>query len=1260
MHRSILVSCSVFFFGCAGDKTIEVRNSAPEAWITSHADQAEILAGDVTLFIGSASDSNHQENDLLTNWYADNRELCMGVVPEVDGTTVCEVALEEGDEVLRLQVVDPLGDTDIDEIAINVIPFNSPEIEWESPVGTVQYYSDTPIAFRARVEDEQDSADDLVIDWTSSVDGVLDVAAPSESGDIDDFLFLSAGTHILELTVSNSGGKSSQHAESITVRPPNQPPTCGISIPSDGDSILVGAQVTFQGQIQDPDEDASQLSTSWTSDQDGLLGSGVFNNGVLTLTTNTLSAGIHNIVLSVEDELGLTCTDLIQLSVGTPPNVSISQPTSAQVFTLGEDVELHGQVTDAEDGPLQLVVEWSSDVEGLLIEETPSSSGFTQHQIDTLSAGAHTITLTATDPAGFVGSADVDIYMNTPPPAPQILLEPATPSSIEDLTVSVTGGVDVDGDPLTYSYEWYKDGVSSGFTSSTLSSLHTGVGEIWMVEVFASDGYTQGAITSASVEIINTFPEISVPVISPSTAYNDDVLTCSAIATDIDQSVSVSYAWDVDGQVFSGATLDLASISVDPMDQVVCIAQVIDDQQAVDTESSSVILLNRAPVVSSHAILPNTAYAGALLDCNASFVDPDGESLSVTYEWTVGNTVLGTSPTLTLGSSDAQSGDVITCSATAADGFGESVVSEAFVTVASVPSFDVEATITPALVYTGSALICSATASDAEDGNVPVSYEWSVGSVSIASGANYTVDATQVSVGDTLTCTATATDLDQNTSTSVAQVAVQNSDPQINSVSISPIPLYNDDVVTCTASVFDIDESLSPSYSWSIGSQSLGSASTLSLDSSIAAPLDVLTCTVEVTDAQGVSVLEAESISIDNRPPDAPVVEVTPSMPTIGQDDLLCSITTSSTDLDGDVVTYSYEWYLDGVSMGVYTSDTIPAGDLQESQEWRCVVTPNDGIEDGDVGSSTVNTPAACANTDCDLTVYFPDGTGIDFVDISAGTFDMGSPTGENGRESSKEVQHTVTLTHDFYIMTTEMNQAMFEYLMGYNPSFINCGLDCAIEKISWDEAAYFSNLLTDYANGYFGMTMEECYSCTGSGTTADCAQAITPIYDCTGFRLPTEAEWEYASRAGSTAAFSNGGNIPSSMPGYLIANCDASFILDNGEDASAFSWHCGNANSQNGYELPSPIATKDPNDWGIYDMHGNVREWCHDWYADNYGGNGTVVDPEGPSISTISKRVIKGGSWDQDMRKLRSASRYRAGPAESLQTFGFRIVKSK
>ena len=121
MRNWIVSGWSVMFFGCGGGKTVEVRNSDPEAWITSHSEQSEILVGDVTLFIGASSDNNHQESDLITNWYVDNRELCMSVTPTLDGTTSCEVALEEGDEVLRLQVVDPFGATDFDEISLNLI-----------------------------------------------------------------------------------------------------------------------------------------------------------------------------------------------------------------------------------------------------------------------------------------------------------------------------------------------------------------------------------------------------------------------------------------------------------------------------------------------------------------------------------------------------------------------------------------------------------------------------------------------------------------------------------------------------------------------------------------------------------------------------------------------------------------------------------------------------------------------------------------------------------------------------------------------------------------------------------------------------------------------------------------------------------------------------------------------------------------------------------------------------------------------------------
>ena len=1261
MLRIIFSAALLILIGCDTDKMLTVRNSDPEVWITSHNSTDEFIVGVSTVFFGAASDANHQESDLVTNWYANNRELCIGVIPEIDGTTVCEASFEEGDDVLRLQVVDPLGATAFDELPLNLITFTDPEVTLSSPVSSETYYEDVPIAFRADISDALNTPSELMVAWSSSQDGVLDISEVDSSGHIEDFQFLTEGTHIISLEVTNEGGKKTDVSRSIVVRSANQPPTCSISLPADGSAFLAGFLLTLQAQVADPDVDASYLQTSWTSDQDGLLGSGVFSNGVLVLTTNALSAAVHNISLTVEDEQGLRCTDSIQISIGTPPHVSITSPSSGSVWNLGETINFTGQVQDNEDAPSQLEVRWSSDVGGDFAQDYPSGSGLSSVSYNGFVAGNHVITMLVTDPSGFSGSDDISIYINTPPEAPQISLSPSAPSSIEDLQVSVVSSSDIDGDTLSYSYVWYKNGTITSHTTATIASSNTSVGETWMVEVRAFDGYTEGSATTASVVIQNTAPDISIPVISPSTVYNDSTLTCSATATDLDQVVSISYAWNVGGQTFVGATLDLSTLSISPTTEVICIAQTIDAQQAVDTESTSIIVTNRPPQLVSHGIIPNVAYVGAELVCNALFSEPDGESLNIVYEWSVQNTVVGNASTLVVEESFGQAGNMITCFATVEDGYGEVVSSQAFAIVQSVPSFDVAATITPSTgVYTGSQVTCSALASDAEDGLVNVLYSWQVNGAEIATGTSYTVQSSDVGVGQSLTCVASATDMDLNTVTSTASVVIQNTAPQISFVNINPTPLYNDSVATCSSVVLDVDESIVPTYQWSIDGQNLGSGTTFPLNSGLIAPSEELVCTATAQDASGALATLSTSSVVSNRLPTAPQISISPSSPELGVDDLLCSIDVDSTDADDDSISYVYVWSLDGNPLPSYTTDTIPASVWDQSQEWTCTVIPFDGNEDGASASATLNTPEPCANTACDLTVYFPDGTGVDFVEIPAGTFLMGSPVGENGRESLKETQHEVTLTNDFYMMTTEMNQAMFSSLMGYNPSFISCGVECAIEKISWHEAVYFSNLLTEYANGYLGMNMEQCYSCTGTTTTAYCTEAVAPIYDCTGFRLPTEAEWEYASRAGVDSAFHTGGNPPTNLQSFDFTSCPGSLILDNGTDVSTISWHCGNNNTDSsGVDVPSPIALTLPNAWGLYDMHGNVREWCNDWYAQNYGGTtGTITDPLGATTST--SRVIKGGSWDQDIRKLRSGARSFAPPTNNLQSFGFRVAKTK
>ncbi|MBF0376652.1 MAG: formylglycine-generating enzyme family protein [Desulfamplus sp.] len=234
---------------------------------------------------------------------------------------------------------------------------------------------------------------------------------------------------------------------------------------------------------------------------------------------------------------------------------------------------------------------------------------------------------------------------------------------------------------------------------------------------------------------------------------------------------------------------------------------------------------------------------------------------------------------------------------------------------------------------------------------------------------------------------------------------------------------------------------------------------------------------------------------------------------------------------------------------------------------------------------------------------------------IPAGTFMMGSPADELGRflnsitsgiTSHESPQHKVTLTKAYYMQTTEVTQGQWKAIMGSNPSrFSSCGDNCPVEQVSWDDIQEFITKL----------------NAMGQET----------------YELPTEAQWEYAARAGSTTAFSNGGMTD---PECDDANLDA------------IGWYCGNSL----YETKQ-VAQKIPNAWGLYDMHGNVMEFCQDWYA-SYS-TFDAIDPVGPAWSMGLGTVIRGGSWIADAIYCRSALRANIYSSNRSNGVGFRLVCS-
>jgi len=229
---------------------------------------------------------------------------------------------------------------------------------------------------------------------------------------------------------------------------------------------------------------------------------------------------------------------------------------------------------------------------------------------------------------------------------------------------------------------------------------------------------------------------------------------------------------------------------------------------------------------------------------------------------------------------------------------------------------------------------------------------------------------------------------------------------------------------------------------------------------------------------------------------------------------------------------------------------------------------------------------------------------GMEFVYLNAGIFTMGSPDSEPGRKND-ENQYKVTLTKGVYLQTTEVTQGQWKAVMGSNPSYCKeCGENSPVERVSWHDVKEF-------------------------------IRKLNQMEGVNKYRLPTEAEWEFACRAGSTTAFSNG------------EITELGCVQDSTPDA--IGWYCGNSNGKT-----HPVAQKKQNAWGLYDMHGNVYEWCRDW-AGNYP-SASATDPKGPSKG--SYRVLRGGSWDSKSKNCRSAHRGYYVPDQRDDRLGFRLLR--
>ena len=302
------------------------------------------------------------------------------------------------------------------------------------------------------------------------------------------------------------------------------------------------------------------------------------------------------------------------------------------------------------------------------------------------------------------------------------------------------------------------------------------------------------------------------------------------------------------------------------------------------------------------------------------------------------------------------------------------------------------------------------------------------------------------------------------------------------------------------------------------------------------------------------------------------------------------------------------------------------------------------------------------------------------WIPLQAGSFQMGSPGTEDCREhsataSDKETLHPVKLTHALEIMDAEVTQAQFSSIMQYNNSMHPSSPAYPVHHVTWHEAAAYCNELTKKANlrrtALGQKLLSECYVDQGKNkllSTADCLATIgTPtavsvpvksgtyrcfdllssqvaVYSCTGFRLPTEAEWEYAYRA------------KTQTPMYPVSGSNGKVASCTGKDQNAdkTGWYKGNASTNARLGKGKP-----PNAWGLHDMAGNLAEWCHDGRAKDLG-SALAQDPVTKAeVITKAELVRRGGSLQWGAWRMRAASRTFFHHAAKGQDVGFRCVRT-
>jgi hypothetical protein len=948
--------------GCQ-DQNLGVVVTPPLVAIDNPREEDILYEGVPVGMIGVVSDATYdRELDKLTViWLVNNERVCDDSSLDATGVTICEHGFNKGEARISLSVSNPDGGSDDDTVTVEILANGPPTIRIESPTSDGNYYSDHLVELVALVSDPEDPAEALQVVWTASEPVEWsEQTNPTSDGTAAGSTQLESGEWYITATVTDTAGRTAQDAVTMVVGSPNNAPECAITSPESGSGVAEGRTASFEGTASDKDVPSDMLTADWTSDIDGSLGSSTIpSDGAITFSAGTLSTGAHTITLQVADEVGTTCTDNILFLVGSQPNVSITAPTSGDVANQGDNVLYEATITDLNDDPADIALSWTSSVSGEFNTQSATSTGKVTFTSQILGPGSHTVTLTATDPEGFTGSDTISFTINGLPDPPDVEIEPNPATSSDDLKVTiVVPAIDPEGDTISYTYAWYQDGLLTSYASSLVPSSATTRGQTWKVEVTPDDGLGTGDPGSDTVTIENSVPTLSLVQLTPDPAGVEDALSCTPVgSSDADgDTISLAYTWQVNGSGIT-ETSDTLSGAFVSGDDVVCIVTPADSLDVGSPVTSNTVTIgNSAPSVDSVTLIPTDPVLESTLTCTPNgSADADGDSVSFTYGWEV-NALVIAATTDTLAAPDFSTGDQVQCIVTPTDGTdsGTPVPSNTVTIENTAPSLD-SAGLSPDPAYEADTVVCTpGTGTDADGDTVSYTYTWTLNGGGISATSNSLTGA-DFDKSDELVCIVTPTDgTDDGDPVSSDPLTISNTPPTIASAAISPTAPVASDLLSVSVSGWSDDDGDTEAYDyqWFVEGAPV-SAATLSTFSGSFVRGDVVEVVVTPWDGEDSGTpLTSSAVTIENAAPEIASVTLTPTDPQV-VDTLTCTANGGS-DEDGDSVSYAYAWEVDGLTLSS-TSETLASPDFAAGHTVACVVTPNDGTDDGaPVTSNTV------------------------------------------------------------------------------------------------------------------------------------------------------------------------------------------------------------------------------------------------------------------------------------------------------------------